>query len=80
MRKFSALSKWTPKTVVSIVVLTTLSACAVTPTPLTQTDVQSAASDRKARYILKDQVPVTGAIGLHEALARALMAKPCTST
>lgn len=72
MRKFSALSKWTPKTVVSIVVLTTLSACAVTPTPLTQTDVQSAAADRKARYIPKDQVPVTGAIGLHEAMARAL--------
>lgn len=72
MRKFSALTKWTPKTVVSIVVLTTLSACAVTPTPLTQTDVQSAAADRKARYVPKDQVPVTGAIGLHEAMARAL--------
>lgn len=72
MRKFSALTKWTPKTVVSIVVLTTLSACVVTPTPLTQTDVQSAAADRKARYVPKDQVPVTGAIGLHEAMARAL--------
>lgn len=48
-----------------------LSACAVTPKPLTQTDL-SASAERLQREVAADQEPISGSVDLYEAMARAL--------
>ena len=59
-----------------LVVLTTfavigLSSCAIKPIPLTTDEVQSRVQEDRA-VLTKDQEPVSGAIDLYEAMARAL--------
>ncbi len=59
-----------------LVVLTTfavigLSSCAIKPIPLTTDEVQSRVKEDRA-VLTKDQEPVSGAIDLYEAMARAL--------
>ncbi|MHA6316120.1 TolC family protein [Altererythrobacter sp. CAU 1778] len=48
-----------------------LSACAVTPEPLTPSDL-SATAERLQREVAANQEPVAGSIDLYEAMARAL--------
>ena len=49
----------------------TVSACSITPKPLTTGSVSSFATDKLSR-VTADQEPVSSAISLHEAMARAL--------
>lgn len=49
-----------------------LAGCSVDLEPLTQSEISQAAADREARLIAPDQVPLNNALGLHEAMARAL--------
>ena len=49
----------------------TVSACSITPKPLTTGSVSSFATGKLSR-VTADQEPVSSAISLHEAMARAL--------
>ena len=48
-----------------------LSGCAVYPTPLTDVELQAAATTNESQ-VTADQEPVNGAVSLYEAMARAL--------
>ncbi len=49
-----------------------LAGCAVDLEPLTPAEISEVAADREARLLASDQEALTGALGLHEAMARAL--------
>ncbi len=57
--------------VITSMMALTLSACSITPKPLTTGSVSEFAADKMAR-VTADQEPITKAITLHEAMARAL--------
>lgn len=57
--------------VVSLVLIS-LAGCTVTPSPFTRAEMESFAADKAQRAIADTQEPVTGAIDLYEAMARAL--------
>ena len=54
-----------------VVSVAVLSGCAIAPTPLSEEEISFAAQERLA-LVTADQEPVRGAIGLYEAMARAL--------
>ena len=49
-----------------------LAGCSVDVAPLNQAEISKTAADRQARLISSGQEPLQGALGLHEAMARAL--------
>lgn len=49
-----------------------LAACTTPLVPLTENDLRAVAADRSARIVADTQEPITGSIGLHEAMARAI--------
>lgn len=55
----------------AVLVLALLSGCAIVPTPIGDTEMSFVTSDRLA-VVDSDQEPITGAIDLYEAMARAL--------
>lgn len=72
MQKLDRFKTSHRKIIFSSVALIALSACTASVDPLTSSDIRGAAADRTARYIASDQEPLNGAVGLHEAMARAL--------
>lgn len=52
--------------------LALLAACSTDVAPFTSSELTSIANKRSADLIAVDQVPVTGPVGLHEAMARAI--------
>lgn len=58
--------------IVSYVSILALLGCSVEYQPLTQSEISEAAADREARLISADQEQLSGSLGLHEAMARAL--------
>lgn len=49
-----------------------LAGCSVDYAPLTQAEISQTANDRAVRLVAADQEPLSGRLGLHEAMARAL--------
>jgi len=49
-----------------------LAGCSVDLEPLSQSEIIASATDREARLLDATQAPLDGALGLHEAMARAL--------
>ena len=59
------------KSIMALCVTIALSGCAVYPTPLTDSELATAASDNQSA-VTADQEPVGGKISLYDAMARAL--------
>ena len=59
------------KLIIAIYAAIIISGCAVTPEPFTMNDLKSAKAERLSA-LTKDQEPVTQAISLYEAMARAI--------
>jgi starvation-inducible outer membrane lipoprotein len=58
-------------TALTVLMTLTLSACAVSPVPLDEAELNAYASAKHER-VSADQEPITGAVTLYEAMARAI--------
>lgn len=59
------------KIVLSVLAAMALVGCTVTPAPLTESELRNYANDKRKR-VVADQEPLSGSVGLYEAMARAL--------
>ncbi len=60
-----------PGTLVAVVAMLLLAGCAITPKPLTDSELSHLAGENLAK-VTSEQEPISGAIDLYEAMARAL--------
>ena len=61
---------WIKSATRTLIVGSMVSGCAITPEPLTEAELASSAAERLDR-VDAGQEPITGAIDLYEAMARA---------